>query len=46
MIGESFQPKIANHLGNEGIDITYRHVHVFASTQQEISRNFKELPQN
>ena len=39
MIGESFQPKIADRVGHESIDITYRYAHVFPSTQQEVAEN-------
>ena len=39
MIGKSFQSKIADRVGHENIDITYRYAHVFPSTQQEVAEN-------
>ena len=46
MIGESFQPKIADRVGHESIDITYRYAHVFSSTQQEVAEKLGKLLMN
>ena len=46
MIGESFQPKIADPLRNESIEITYRYAHVFSSTQQEVAEKLGKLLMN
>ena len=43
MIGESFQPKIADHLGNESVDITYRYALVFPSTLKEVASKLDDM---
>ena len=43
MIGESFQPKIADRVGHESIDITYRYAHVFPSTQKEVASKLDDM---
>ena len=43
MTGDSFQSKIANHLGNESVDITYRYAHVFPSTQKEVASKLDDM---
>ena len=46
MIGESFQPKIADRVGHESIDITYRYAYMFSSTQQEVAEKLGKLLMN
>lgn len=43
MIGESFQPKIADPLRNESIEITCRYAHVFPSTQKEVASKLDDM---
>lgn len=43
MTGDSFQSKIADHLGNESVDITYRYAHVFPSTQKEVASKLDDM---
>ena len=43
MIGKSFQPKIADPLRNESIEITCRYAHVFPSTQKEVASKLDDM---